>query len=123
MIVVDTSVWVDHFREPIEEVERLAAAVLLVQHPFVTGELALGTLKDRQATLAFLSRDLPQARVATEPEFLAFVAREGLAGTGIGFVDAHLLAACRLTPGTCLWSRDKRLARWALNADLAWSGA
>ena len=118
MILVDTSVWVDHLREPIEEVERLAAAVLLVQHPFVTGELALGTLKNAEAVLFYLSEDLPKARIASEPEFLAFVANERISGTGIGFVDAHLLASCRLMPGTLLWSRDKKLRRWAEKAGL-----
>ncbi|HYJ30467.1 MAG TPA: type II toxin-antitoxin system VapC family toxin [Allosphingosinicella sp.] len=121
MILIDTSVWVDHFREPIEEVERLAAAVLLVQHPFVTGELAVGTLKNSAATLTYLSEDLPKARMASETEFLAFVANERISGIGIGFVDAHLLASCRLMPGTLLWSRDKRLERWAEDAGVGWS--
>ena len=96
--------------------------VLLIQHPFVTGELALAGLKDAETALAFLSRDLPQARVAAESEFLEFVAQERLAATGLGFVDAHLLAACRLTPGSYLWSRDTRLERWARAAGVAWDG-
>jgi predicted nucleic acid-binding protein len=123
LILVDTSVWADHFREPVQELERLAAAVMLVQHPFVTGELALGTLRQREATLIYLSEDLPRARVASEREFLTFVTRESLAETGIGFVDSHLLASCRLTPGTCLWTRDKRLARWAQKSGVAWEQA
>jgi predicted nucleic acid-binding protein len=120
LILVDTSIWVDHFREPIKELERLAASVLLVQHPFVTGELALGTLREREITLAYLCEDLPRARVASEREFLTFVTGEGLAETGIGFVDSHLLASCKLMPGTGLWTRDKRLARWALERGVAW---
>ncbi|HEX2764961.1 MAG TPA: PIN domain-containing protein [Allosphingosinicella sp.] len=123
MIIVDTSIWVDHFREPIKELERLAAAVLLVQHPFVTGELALGTLRERATTLVYLSKDLPRARVASEGEFLTFVTRESLAETGIGFVDSHLLASCRLMPGTSLWTRDKRLARWARECGVRWEQA
>ncbi len=122
MILVDTSVWVDHFRHPIAEIERLALAARLIQHPFVTGELAVGDLKYAEITLAFLSQDLPRARVATESEFLSFVANERLAATGIGFVDAHLLAACRLMPGSSLWSRDKRLERWARAAGVDWRG-
>lgn len=117
---MDTSVWVDHFREPIEKLEEFAAAVLLIQHPFVTGELALGTLREREATLAYLCKDLPRARVASEREFLTFVTHEGLAETGIGFVDSHLLASCRLTPGTSLWTHDKRLHRWAQESGVAW---
>lgn len=120
MILVDTSVWVDHFREPIEEMESLLGSVMLVQHPFVTGELALGNFKHRKATLALL-RALPSAKVASESDFLTFVDAARLDGTGIGFVDAHLLAACRLAPGTSLWSRDKRLERWAEAMGLAWS--
>lgn len=123
MILVDTSIWVDHFREPIEDLDRLAAAVMLVQHSFVTGELALGTLRQRETTLAYLSEDLPRARVASDREFLTFVARQGLAETGIGFVDSHLLASCRLMPGSRLWTRDKRLARWAGECGVAWEQA
>jgi predicted nucleic acid-binding protein len=120
LILIDTSVWVDHFRKPIEELDKLAAAVLLVQHPFVTGELALGTLNDRGTVLAYLAEDLPRAQVASEREFLEFVAREGLTETGIGFVDANLLASCKLMPGTLLWTRDKRLDRWARERRIAW---
>jgi predicted nucleic acid-binding protein len=120
MILADTSVWADHFRYPIGEMEGLLASTMLVQHPYVTGELALGNFKDRQSALGFL-RALPSARVASARDFLAFVDAARLHGTGIGFVDAHLLAACRLTPGTLLWSRDKRLERWAEAMNLAWS--
>jgi predicted nucleic acid-binding protein len=120
VILVDRSVWVDHFRDPVGEVERLVASIMLVQHPFVTAELSLGNFKDRGSALTFLGA-LPAARVASEGDFLAFVDAARLHGTGIGFVDAHLLAACRLTPGTLLWSRDKRLERWAETMNLAWS--
>jgi predicted nucleic acid-binding protein len=119
LILIDTSVWIDHVRKPIDELEGLLAAALIVQHPFVTGELALGDLKDREPTLTLL-QDLPAARVASNTDFLTFVAHAGLAGTGIGFVDANLLAACRLMPGTLLWSRDKRLERWADTLEIAW---
>ena len=96
---------------------------MLVQHPFVTGELALGTLRERETTLAYLSEDLPRARVASDREFLTFVKRESLAESGIGFVDSHLLASCRLMPGTTLWTRDKRLAQWARECGVAWEKA
>ena len=120
MILVDTSVWADHFRDPIVEMGGLLASTMLVQHPYVTCELALGNFNDRQSALAFL-RALPAPRVASQRDFLAFVDAARLQCTGIGFVDAHLLAACRLSPGTFLWSRDKRLDRWASNLGLAWS--
>jgi predicted nucleic acid-binding protein len=119
LILVDTSVWVDHFRKPVEELEELLIGAFLVQHPFVTGELALGQFKTWRSILTLLG-GLPPARVASESDFLTFIVHEGLSGTGIGFVDAHLLAACRLTPGTLLWSRDKRLDRWAEAAGIAW---
>ena len=119
MILVDTSVWIDHVRNPIDELEGLLAAALVVQHPFVTGELALGNLKDRESTLTLLL-DLPAAKAASDSDFLTFVAHARLAGAGIGFVDAHLLAACRLMPGTLLWSRNKRLAGWADALEIAW---
>jgi predicted nucleic acid-binding protein len=78
-------------------------------HPFVLGEIALGRLRRRDAVLALLA-DLPQAVVASDAEVLALVEASGLAGSGLGYVDVHLLAAVRLTPGARLWSRDRRLA-------------
>ena len=87
-------------------------------HPFVTGELALGHLRQRGAILTAL-RDLPQARVATEAEALFFIEHHALAGQGIGYVDAHLLAATRLAFGSTLWTRDRRLAAVALDLGLA----
>ena len=120
MILVDTSVWVDHFRNPIGALEGLLASAMLVQHPYVTGELALGNFKDRPSALKFL-RALPVAQVASQVDFLTFVEAARLHGTGVGFVDAHLLAACRLTPGTLLWSRDNRLEGWAGSMGLAWT--
>ena len=119
MILVDTSVWIDHFRDPIAHVEGLMTSVMIVHHPFVTGELSLGSFLDRTSALTFLAT-LPAAKVASQRDFLAFVEVARLNGTGIGFVDAHLLAACRLTPGTLLWSRDKRLDRWAESMGLSW---
>jgi hypothetical protein len=92
---------------------------MVIQHPFVTGELALGNWKDWSSAFALL-QDLRPARVASEDEYLTIVASEGLAGTGIGFVDAHLLATCRLVPGTLLWSRDKRLSDRAEALGVAW---
>lgn len=118
MILVDTSVWIDHLRqgEPVL-VENLNAGTVLV-HPFVIGEVGLGSLRQRELVLGAL-RDLPQAEVATDEEVSAFVEREQLFGHGIGWVDAHLLAAVRLMPGVRLWSRDKRLAAVAARLGVA----
>ena len=81
---------------------------MVLTHPFVIGELALGNLSQRKMVLSALS-DLPRANVATEPEVLHFIDRYALFGRGVGYVDAHLLAAVRLTPEAELWTNDKRL--------------
>ncbi len=109
MILLDTSVWVDHLRQGEPDVATLLAEREVLAHPHVIGELALGHLRQRAVILAALA-DLPQAITATDAEVLWFVERHGLAGRGIGWVDAHLLAATRLTPGARFWTRDRRLA-------------
>ena len=86
-------------------------------HPFVIGELALGNLQDSSVLL--MLEAMPQAVVATVAEVQRFIQALNLGGQGIGYVDAHLLAAARLTPGTVLWTRDKRLSAVALRTGLA----
>jgi predicted nucleic acid-binding protein len=110
--LIDTSVWIEHFRRPDAWLQRLLAVGAALVHPFVIGELALGGLPERDTTLRWLHR-LPQPRVARPAEVLAFVEQQGLAGAGIGYVDAHLLAAASLTPPARLWSGDRRLAEAA----------
>ena len=109
MTLVDSSVWIGRFRRPDAWLQRLLAAGAVLGHPFVIGELALGRLPERGVTLRRLHR-LPQPRVARPAEVLDFVERHGLAGAGIGYVDAHLLAAAALTPPARIWSGDRRLA-------------
>jgi predicted nucleic acid-binding protein len=77
-------------------------------HPFVIGELAMGSLRDRSGLVENL-RGLPSVRSANDDEVMGFVEREKLYGRGLGYIDAHLLASVRLTPGARLWSRDRRL--------------
>ena len=108
MILVDTSVWVDHLRARDRMLADLLDAGRVLTHPFVIGELALGNLRQRDLIVDAL-RDLPPASVATDREVLQFIDRNALFGLGIGYVDAHLLAATRLTANTVLWTRDKRL--------------
>jgi len=108
MILVDTSIWIDHLRASDQQLTQLLEAGQVLAHPFVIGELALGNLRNRDAVLGAL-QDMPQAAVATEPEVLRFIGEKGLFGLGIGYIDAHLLAAVLLTPGSLLWTRDKRL--------------
>lgn len=109
MILPDTSIWIDHFRSADRRLSALLAAGAVVAHPFVIGELALGHLSPRASVLDALAK-LPTARHADEREVLRLIEVHGLAGTGIGYVDVHLLASTMLTPGTALWTRDRRLA-------------
>ncbi len=118
MILVDTSVWVDHLRLGDKTVAALLDSCRVLAHPFVVGELALGNLRQRRAILALL-QDLPQANAATDQEVLHFIEQHALMGHGVGYVDAHLLASAQLTAGSSLWTRDKRLARVAQRLGLA----
>ena len=107
MILVDTSVWVEHLHTGNQELAALLNGGEVLGHPFVIGELALGNLRPRDPFLSDL-RDLPQAIVAEDEEVLRLIDRHALFGRGIGYVDAHLLAAARLTRSK-LWTRDRRL--------------
>lgn len=109
MILVDTSVWVDHLRVGDPRLVELLTDGQVLGHPWVTGELALGRLSRRSEILDLL-HNLPQATVATDAEVLTLITDRQLFGRGIGYVDAHLLAATLLTSGARLWTRDKRLA-------------
>lgn len=108
MILVDTSVWIDHLRAGDAGLARLLEAGLVATHPLVVGELAMGNLHARDTVLALLGK-LPQAIAATDDEVLAHITRHRLFGIGIGYADAHLLASTQLTAGTSLWTRDRRL--------------
>jgi len=118
VILVDTSVWVDHLHAGNKVLAALLDAGMVLAHPFVVGELALGNLRQRDIVLTALS-DLPQACVATATEVLHFIARHALFGRGIGYVDLHLLVSVRLTAGAELWTRDKRLDGLAVQFGLA----
>ncbi len=91
---------------------------MVLSHPFVIGELALGDLGARETVLTALS-DLPQAVMATGSEVLHFIDRHALFGWGAGYIDIHLLAAAQLTAGAELWTRDKRLHAVAVRLGLA----
>lgn len=108
MILVDTSVWIDHLRHGDSTLVKLLNAGQVLVHPFVIGELALGSLRQRDLILDTLT-DMPRAKIATDEEVLALINQSNLYGVGIGYIDAHLLASTRLTPGTLLWTCDKRL--------------
>ena len=108
MILVDTSVWVDHLRSGDVQLVDLLERANVIMHPFVIGEIACGILRDRLSILELLL-DLPAAAVAEGEEVLGFIERHLLHGKGIGYVDVHLLASVALTEGAKLWTRDKRL--------------
>lgn len=108
MILVDTAVWIDHFRDGDPLLARLLERGEVLGHPWVTGEIALGRLRSRAETLRLLGH-LPQATVATPAELLPFIERHELFGLGVGYVDAQLIAATRLTGDARLWTRDRRL--------------
>ena len=109
MILVDTSIWIDHLRAGDSDLVALLQDNQVMAHPWVTGEIALGSLARRHEVLGLLAH-LPQATVATDAEVMGLVDDRRLFGRGIGWVDAHLLAATLLTSNARLWTRDKRLA-------------
>lgn len=117
MILVDTSVWVDHLRRTDPALVPVLERGEALAHPFVIGEIALGDLKQPGLVIGLL-QSLPAAPVAEDREVLAFIAANGLGGSGLGYVDAHLLASVRLRPGSSLWTRDKRLRAVALRLGL-----
>lgn len=120
MILVDTSVWIDHLRVgELLLVELLNTNRVLV-HPLVIGELACGNLGNRKTVLSLL-RKLPTTRRATDEEALFFIERHGLMGRGIGYIDIHLLAAASLGGTMRLWTRDKRLGAVAESMHLAFA--
>jgi predicted nucleic acid-binding protein len=118
VILVDTSVWVDHMRGGDAALAGLLDAGQVLTHPFVIGELALGSLRQRDLVLGAL-QNLPQAIIAADREVLHFINRHALFGLGIGYIDAHLLASVRLTASAGLWTRDKRLSDVAERLGLA----
>jgi len=119
VVLADTSVWVAHFRVADIRLVRLLNEDDVLMHPFVLGELAMGNLAHRREVLDNLA-DRPGVTLATDAEVLHMVDAHGLFGLGIGYIDAHLLAAVRLTGGAALWSFDKRLDAAAERLGLAW---
>lgn len=117
MILVDTSVWVEHLRHGDERLAALLEHELVLVHPHMIGELCLGL--PRQCDALSNLMDLPLANVASDEEVIHFIEQETLFGIGIGYVDAHLLAATRLTPGARFWTRDRRLRAAAEKLSLA----
>jgi predicted nucleic acid-binding protein len=117
VILIDTSVWVDHLRKGNSRLASLLEDGEILTHPFVIGELALGRLRRRQEILELLG-NLPAAEVALHDEVLSMIDSHHLAGSGLGWVDAHLLASALLSNAP-LWSLDRKLDAAAKLLDLA----
>lgn len=109
MILVDSSVWIQHLRVGVPKLVDALNFGLVAVHPFVIGELACGTLKARDAILSDLEQ-LPQIDAAEHAEVITLVERWKLAGSGIAWIDAHLLAAA-LIAGAELWTLDRTLQK------------
>lgn len=112
MILADTSVWIDHFRSGNQDLQNALNQRQIVIHPWIIGELALGSLRDRVKTLATLDM-LPQVRMAQMGEVRLMIEGRHLYNLGIGITDAHLIASVFLNPPTLLWTKDKPLRQVA----------
>ncbi len=118
MILVDTSIWIDHLRSGDTRLVDLLDRSQVLIHPFVIGELACGTLRNREEILRLLN-DLPPSPVASTAEALHFIEHNQLMGQGVGYIDVHLLAATALADNALLWTGDKRLMKVASKMKLA----
>lgn len=118
MILVDTSIWIDHLHRTEDILSALLTTAQVCTHPMIIGELALGTLQNRATVLGLLA-DLPSTPLATPGEVLLLVERHALYGSGLSLVDAHLLTALRLSSGDRLWTRDRRLRLAAERLEIA----
>ncbi len=118
MVIADTSVWVAHLRAGQPGLKELLHNTQVFRHDFVIGELACGNLKNRREIMHLLE-SLPPAPLLSQEEVLYFIERHSLMGTGIGFVDAHLLASAQLS-GAFLWTLDNNLRRAAVRLELSY---
>lgn len=119
-ILADSAIWIDHFNSGDAHLTALLRRRRVVLHPMIIGELALGSLANRRVVLDELQM-LPQARPASHSEVMAMIEWLELFNRGIGYVDAHLLAATRQLPSGRLWTRDKRLRAQAERLDVAYA--
>lgn len=112
-VLVDTTVWVDHFHQSEPQLVRLLNEGSVLGHPFVLGEMALANLSnpgERERILTWMA-DLEPTMLASPTEVLELIELRQLHGQGLGYVDTHLLASVLLSPGTTLWTRDIQLLR------------
>ncbi|MBV1916150.1 MAG: type II toxin-antitoxin system VapC family toxin [Pseudomonadales bacterium] len=119
MVLVDTSVWIDHLRSTDEQLVNLLEQGLVSIHPMIIGELSCGYLQNREQLLS-LWKNLSGVNETTHNEAMYCLERNDLMGKGIGFIDLHLLASTLLTPNTSLWTGDRRLQRLAESLGICW---
>ena len=120
MILVDTSVWVDHFRSATPRLVSALEDSKVLMHPLILGEIACGNLANRKEVLSLLG-NLPRAPVAADAEALAFIESHALMGRGIGYIDVHLLASVALAGDAQIWTRDRRLSLVASELNLVYA--
>jgi predicted nucleic acid-binding protein len=118
MVLVDTSIWVNHLRKGDRHLESLLLDSQVACHPFIIGELACGNIRNRSEILSLL-KTLPSTSTVDMTEYLFFIEQNDLFGVGIGFVDVHLLASAKLS-GIPLWTADKKLKEVALHLGLSY---
>jgi len=118
LLLVDTSVWIEHLRKTDIQLVHLLKKDIVLIHPFIIGELACGNLHNRSQILMLLE-NLPQSREASKQEVLYFIEHNQLMGRGIGYIDAHLLASTALTQNTKILTYDKRLKNLAKELGLS----
>lgn len=122
MIIVDASIWIDHLKVPEPQLGRFLLLEHALMHPHVLGEIALGSIKNREQVLTRLL-GLPVPWIAEDGHVLTLIEQNNLHATGIGFTDAHLLASTLLTSGARLWTRDRKLAAQAEKLDVLYPEA
>lgn len=120
MVLVDTSVWIHHFRQTDPQLSDQLSEGTVLMHPCVAGELACGNLRDRRRILSYLG-NLPEAICAGNEEVSKFIEIKVLWGKGLGWIDVSLLASALLT-NCSLWTRDKNLHKAAEALGVAWNG-
>jgi predicted nucleic acid-binding protein len=118
MVLVDTSLWIDHLQKGNVHLENLLLNMEVACHPFIIGELACGNLKNRSEILSLL-HSLPMAPSVENDEILHFIERNKLMGSGLGLIDVHLLASARLAH-IQLWTSDKKLLNTSVSLNMAY---
>lgn len=120
MVVVDSSIWIDHMHIGVPQLGSLLMREHALMHPHALGEIALGSIRNREQVFARFML-LPVPNVASEGHVLFLIEDENLIASGIGYTDAHLLTSTLITPGGKLWTRDKRLHAQAERLGIAYT--